>query len=616
MTHDINNVTVAAKGTPTDPGAQSTGFWSQWHLTGQYGLNLLSVWDDYTGDGVRVGILDDGFDYTHSELSNNFRTDLDYDVLGNDYNSINDSNDTHGTYVSLVIGADDNGSRDVGIAFDADLVGIRRGFNGEGTTQDTVDAFEYALANNFDIINNSWSAGSSFGDNTKVNFSGTDTSAVTDAFEDLVELGRNGLGANIVFAAGNDRTDGQGANDKNFQNSPYSITVAATDENGNYAYFSEAGANILVAAPGQSVLTSSASDNGAAVYLSGTSFSAPAVSGVIALMLEANSQLGYRDVQEILALSARQTDINGTGWANEGWQYNGATNVNGSGLHFSHDYGFGLVDALAAVRLAESWHITGNTSQTYTNMTTLPPVSGSSLSLPATGTVSTSMNITQDISIEHILIDIDLSHGRAGDLKVTLIAPSGTQSVLMYNVENGAYTSSYGTVGVDFEFSSVAHWGESSQGQWTLQFEDTTSGNSGTLNNWSLSFLGSAQSSDDTYYFTNDYALSNATIVDDINGGADTINMAAFTGNIDVDLITGNADLGGNSLQITNANTTIENIITGDGADQITTNALDNIVHTGRGNDVINASLGSDIIDGGLGSDILSFANNITNYNR
>ena len=37
------------------------------------------------------------------------------------------------------------------------------------------------------------------------------------------------------------------------------------------------------------------------------------------------------------------------------WQINGATDWNGGGLHFSRDYGFGLVDALAAVRLSETW---------------------------------------------------------------------------------------------------------------------------------------------------------------------------------------------------------------------------------------------------------------------
>ncbi|MFX5522508.1 hypothetical protein ABTD78_24870, partial [Acinetobacter baumannii] len=67
-------------------------------------------------------------------------------------------------------------------------------------------------------------------------------------------------------------------------------------------------------------------------------------------MLEANPHLGYRDIQKILAYSARQVDSVGSAWTT-----NGAFNWNGGGLHVSHDYGFGAVDALAAVRLAETW---------------------------------------------------------------------------------------------------------------------------------------------------------------------------------------------------------------------------------------------------------------------
>jgi hypothetical protein len=54
-------------------------------------------------------------------------------------------------------------------------------------------------------------------------------------------------------------------------------------------------------------------------------------------------------VQEILACSARQTG------GNAGWRHNGADNWKGGGPHVSHDFGVGLVDAYAAVRLAETW---------------------------------------------------------------------------------------------------------------------------------------------------------------------------------------------------------------------------------------------------------------------
>ncbi len=293
------------KGVPSDPGVISGNFWEQWHHTGTYGLNILDVWTDYTGQGVRVGVLDDGFNYNHSELAPNFRTDLDYDTLDNDNDSINVSGDNHGTNVAQIIAGDDNGARTVGVAFDADLVGVRRGFGSQSSTEDTLEAFDYALNNNFDVFNNSWGISSSFGDNIKINFTGTDTSEVVDAMQDLVSLGRGGLGTTIVFSAGNDRASGQSANYNNYQNSPYTITVGALNENGTFANFSEAGSNLLVTAPGDSLYIANVADTNGASIISGTSFSAPAVSGVVALMYEANADLGYRHVQEILAMSSR-----------------------------------------------------------------------------------------------------------------------------------------------------------------------------------------------------------------------------------------------------------------------------------------------------------------------
>jgi hypothetical protein len=66
-------------------------------------------------------------------------------------------------------------------------------------------------------------------------------------------------------------------------------------------------------------------------------------------MLEANPKLGYRDIQEILAIASKKiTD------ANTVWQDNGATNWHGGKMHVSHDYGFGEINAKAAVRLAEN----------------------------------------------------------------------------------------------------------------------------------------------------------------------------------------------------------------------------------------------------------------------
>lgn len=168
------------------------------------------------------------------------------------------------------------------------------------------------------------------------------------------------------MAGGNDRLNGGNTNYLSISNNRYSITVGAinavTDlgllQTGS-APFSNPGASILVSAPGSNIASTSRviqNDNGSVfgadiTTAEGTSFATPIISGVIALMLEANPNLGYRDVQEILALSAKQiTDPNTT------WQDNGATDWNGGAMHVSNDYGFGEVDALAAVN-NEEWRV-------------------------------------------------------------------------------------------------------------------------------------------------------------------------------------------------------------------------------------------------------------------
>src|SRR5262249_23974291 len=122
--------------------------------------------------------------------------------------------------------------------------------------------------------------------------------------------------------------------------------------------YSTPGASILVTAPGDFIATTALNNNDGNpgndfAFVNGTSFAAPIVSGIVAMMLQANPNLGYRDVQEILALSSHKLDPTSSSWA-----VNGATNWNGGGNLVSNDFGFGLVDAHAAVRLAETWTTT------------------------------------------------------------------------------------------------------------------------------------------------------------------------------------------------------------------------------------------------------------------
>lgn len=584
---------------PADPALNpASGFYS-WHLVDSDGIRVQTAWADYTGAGIKVAVLDDGFAHGLSDLSPNYRTDLDRDTLDNDNDAVNGPSDSHGTWVSTFITAEDNGTGLVGVAFDADLIGIRRGFGAQTSIDDTLEGFQHARSTGADVMNNSWGSTAAFGDHFGINFIGTDFSAVGDEMVNLVNLGRGGLGTSIVFSAGNSRTDGDNVNLKNFQNSPYVITVGATDSNGDVTSFSTPGAAILLSAPGQSV--PAYNTNGTVSAVSGTSFSSPIVSGVVALMYDANAGLGYRDVQEILALSSRKTDA-----GDAGWHDNGATNWNGGGMHFSHDYGFGLVDATAAVRLAETWQ----GSQTYANMTRIDTATSSpALTIPATGTVTTTINVVQDIEIEKVLIDLDIGHARAGDLIVTLVSPDGTESVLVNRIDNGTFVSQYGITGIDFEMSTNAHWGEGSAGTWTLRIEDVAGGNAGTLNNWSMSFLGNATPTNDLYVYSNEFSTASGgrLTLTDSDVGTDTINAAMVTSGMTINLNGGSTStIAGNTLTIA-AGTLIEKFYGGDGSDTVTGNSAANEIYGGRGNDRLSGGGGNDILDGGVGTDTAAY---------
>jgi subtilisin-like proprotein convertase family protein len=435
-----------------------------------------------------------------------------------------------------------------------------------------------------------------------------------------------------VQSAGNSFSLGDDTNLHNFQNSQYIITVAATDYSGNVTSYSSPGASVLVAAPGgggtdplSDIVTAdrvgvAGTSTGDYSTTAGTSFSAPIVSGIVALMLEANPNLGYRDVQEILAYSARE--ISST---SNDWRYNGASNWNGGGLHYdalSHNLGYGLVDALAAVRLAETWtgtgHIASNREQiTAThNVSKVIPDGGG---INAVASAFDAISVTQSIDVERTEVTLNVTHPYVGDLSVLLTSPSGTTSFLLWRPQQNAL-SAYGTNqdNIQFTFDTVLDWGESSVGSWGLSIFDNATGDTGTFDSWTLNLIGKPASADDTYIYTNEFAAATAdqaarSILSD-TGGTDTLNAAACTANLVLNLVPGTVStIDGRSLTIA-AGTVIENAYGGDGNDVITGNSATNALYGMRGNDTLIGGSGNDTLDGGAGTDTALFSGPSNNY--
>ncbi len=601
----------------------------QWYLFSEYGINILPAWQDYTGRGVQVGVFDWGIDGFHPDLDGNFMSSLSKDaatLTGNGLPRL--TGDNHGTAVAGVIGAERNGSGIVGVAYNTDLVSIYT----TGAVAAISNAFAYARS--LDVLNNSWG----FAPENPViaaltdwafydNFSTPTFSAAGNELQNLATLGRNGLGTVVVQSAGNSYDVGDDTNLHNFQNSRYIITVAATDYFGQATSYSSPGASILVAAPGgarESYPIVTTDRVGAAGYdstdyyfITGTSFSAPIVSGIVALMLEANPNLGYRDVQEILAYSARRI---GADWSN--WEFNGAQNWNGGGLHFDgglHQYGFGLVDATAAVRLAETW----GSAHTVANLQELSFSRAPNLAIPDNNVlgISDTVVVSQHMEIERIDATLNITHTFIGDLTIALVSPSGIWSWLMYRPAQGdlplsAYGSSQNNV--NFTFNTVASWGEDSAGGWTLRVFDNSGGDFGTLNSWSLNFIGKPASADDTYVYTNEFSESRANqparaALSD-TGGIDTLNAAAVSADLILNLTPGGVStIDGQSLTIS-VGTVIENAYGGDGNDNITGNGSANVLYGMRGNDTLNGGAGNDILNGGAGIDTAVYSGNFAAY--
>ena len=464
--------------TPND-----TYFSNQWHLenTGQDNgvagedVNITGAWNTVRGTGIVIGVVDDGLEWDHEDLSANYESNLDYDYCNYDSDPMPASWDAHGTAAAGVAAAIGNNGLGVsGAAPDASLAGLMLIACGN-SDNDEANALSH-LNDDIDIYSNSWGPS----DNGQT-LSGPGPLMIA-AFEDDAYNGRNGLGNVITWAAGNGLSNEDDSNLDGYANSRFTISVTAVDHDGDQTNYGEPGANVLVSAPsdGSGVGITTTDNEGNSGYTSGdytsnfggTSSATPLVSGVIALMLEANSNLTWRDVQQIIVESARKNDPSDSGW-----------NTNGAGHEFNHKYGFGVIDAGHAVSLAQNWTNLGPEVNISSGTITV------SQSIPdndPTNPVVSTHTVSESLIVESVDIIFDADHPYRSDLDVTLISPDGTESELVNYFANRDSGNNYN----EWQFNSVQHWGEVSAGTWTLEVYDDGNQDVGTWNHWELVIHG------------------------------------------------------------------------------------------------------------------------------
>lgn len=519
-------------------------------------LNIL-------GRGIRVAVSDTGTELEHPDLYSNTLPDEHRNYTSNyapDWHNTSPAPsdyEAHGTAVAGLIAAlgwNNIGSR--GVAPSANFAAFRFIFNRPQTeTESSYLAKEIdQLYGDFDIFNFSYGWNSIY-------FVPDDETVMEAVKLGVTEL-RNRKGTLYVQSAGNGFHEAYrisvcnpgcsvvtfqvtgNANSHSDLATPYKIVVGATNAIGRKSSYSTPGSNLWVSAPGGEYGTSSPAmistdlqgcnagmsfrniaypnlfdfgnhaHNPVCDYtnrMNGTSAAAPVVSGVIALMLEANPNLKWRDVKHILALTSDQIDYDiiiplahPRGHDISGHVYDYKWVVNKANIPFSNFYGFGRVNATRAVEMARSYlpgtlgtfHQTKNSDETWYYDS--GELIGKRIADQNPASLEDRIWVGHNYLIENIQIKLTTSHVFPGDLSIILVSPRGTESRLLnLNSKIYAETDDEGISLRDFIMSSNAFYGEESEGFWTIKITDGSNiFGSGDLLRWKILVNGRKRPND------------------------------------------------------------------------------------------------------------------------
>jgi kexin len=482
----------------------------QWHLnntgsptgTSDEDTNVESVPNTICGNGITISVVDDGLEIAHEDLAAN--------VVSGSKNYVNNSTDptpaagstdSHGTSVAGIAAAVGfNGIGVRGVAHGAQLIG----FNYLATAEET-DLADALVRG--DISNNSHGPD----DNGQL----YPASAIFKAaIDDGITNRRDGKGIIYFIAGGNGR--GEKARNSDYSNydgnaSYHGVNaIAALNDNGKQASYSESGANILISAhagercdtntqttvdaSGTAGANNAGNNDGEDDYsndnytkcFNGTSGAAPIASGVAALVLQENPNLSRRDMRLLLGQTARKNDPEDSDWT-----------INGAGMPINHKYGFGAIDAAAAVAAASNWaHLAPQKVPEVFSSGDIAVVIPDSPGENVYGAAITStINIAaSSISlIEFVEVTFASDHPFFNDLEIILTSPNGTKSVLAethFQTSSGDAINGGASFESGFTFGSIRHTDEAVGGDWVIAVRDGGPGDVGNITSWSIKLFG------------------------------------------------------------------------------------------------------------------------------
>ncbi|MCY3948563.1 MAG: S8 family serine peptidase, partial [Acidimicrobiaceae bacterium] len=484
-------------------------------------INIGDAWKITKGGNVAVAVVDDTWNPSHHDIADN--VDL---ARSHNYAShpLGESTAAHATSAAGVIAARDNELGGRGIAPRATLYNYN--LIEDSKPSNSADAMKRNAAS-VAVSNNSYGQISLLPKFLWVN----------DSWWKAVDYGLahgfGGKGTSYVFSAGNDKSKTPGAGDVNlseFLTHPGVIGACAVNNGGRATSYSHEGAALWVCAPSndKNTETQRSVGNGILAPWGGdqyrsfgrTSAATAEVSGVVALVRSANPHLSWRDVKLVLAATAQKNDPSDAGWSTGALQYGSTTNR----YSFNRKYGFGVVDAAAAVNAALAWkrlpslveataragvgyddrhHITANLPEP------LADIDDDALTTELTLAGPSSIDF-----LEHVSATLYISSSHARDLRIELVSPSGTTSTLIDALDSRSKCPNQRTGKhqwnscflnlKEITLASNEFLGEDPEGTWKLKITDALSDpsdaghwNSSSLYGWWLDFAGHAGSSAD-----------------------------------------------------------------------------------------------------------------------
>ncbi|CAG5101699.1 Similar to Pcsk1: Neuroendocrine convertase 1 (Rattus norvegicus) [Cotesia congregata] len=446
-------------------------------------LNVVPLYHQgITGRGIRVAVLDDGLEYTHDDLKNNYDPLISYDVNARDndpiprYDATVDVN-AHGTRCAGEIAMEANNLKcGVGIAHEASIGGIKLL---DGIVNDRIEGEALGYNQNYiDIYTASWGPAD---DGRSLEAPGR---LANEALQRGVSQGRHGRGNIYVWASGNGGSQKDDCNCDGYVGSIFTIAVGSASQTGKFPWYGEKCPATLATtyssgAYHDQMIATTDLKNKCTTRHTGTSASAPLAAGILALALQVNKELTWRDAQHLVVETSEYSPLK----HNPGWKKNSA------GYWFNPRFGFGLMNAYSLVQAAANWtNVPDKIECAFKSHQ-----SSQNVAYGKPGILSFNVNGCEDKDaevdfLEHVQIQITLTYTIRGALEIYLTSPTGTRIKILNRRKLDDSQDGF----KNWKFMSVATWGEDPRGTWTLHITDNVGpqSNNGTINDVRLIIHG------------------------------------------------------------------------------------------------------------------------------